>query len=211
MSPTEFLQNLSFMVITIKSFIKTSAITKCMFSSLNTAKQYPHFFHTALARWLSWRDRHPMHQKVVGSITGRGTYLGLGLDFYQGAYGRQSINVSLCLSLPPSLKINDKYTSGWGLKLKNFKWQQLLKTWRYALNSSFSPFPTGFKLYLRKTVAVRWDPSPLVTPSLLPILNKFICFSTLLQLSVVHCLPVSLAGAPILFCLLRDPALHLHF
>ena len=49
--------------------------------------------HVAQARWLSWLERHPIHQKVVGSIPG------------WDAYGRQPINVSLSLPLP---KINEK-------------------------------------------------------------------------------------------------------
>ena len=37
----------------------------------------------ALARWLSWLGRHPVHQKVAGLIPSR------------GVYGKQSIEVSL--------------------------------------------------------------------------------------------------------------------
>ena len=52
----------------------------------------------ALARWLSWLEYHPIHQKVAGSIPG------------SGMYGRQPVNVSLShwcfsssLSLSPAL------------------------------------------------------------------------------------------------------------
>ena len=34
----------------------------------------------ALAGWLSWSERHPIHQKVVGSNPSQATYLGCGLD-----------------------------------------------------------------------------------------------------------------------------------
>ena len=41
---------------------------------------------TVLARWLSWLERRPIHQKVAGSVPG------------QGMYERQLIDVSLSLS-----------------------------------------------------------------------------------------------------------------
>ena len=34
----------------------------------------------ALAGWLYWLERRPVHQKVVGSIPGQGTYLGCKFD-----------------------------------------------------------------------------------------------------------------------------------
>ena len=46
--------------------------------------------HNALAGWLSWLERHPIHQKVAGSISGLGTYQKQGTD--------------VSLSLPLSLK-----------------------------------------------------------------------------------------------------------
>ena len=33
---------------------------------------------TAPARWLSWWEHHPVHQKLEGSIVHQGTYLGCG-------------------------------------------------------------------------------------------------------------------------------------
>ena len=45
----------------------------------------------ALARWLSWLEHHPIHQKVAGSIPGR------------GAHGRQLVDVSLSLCVYPAL------------------------------------------------------------------------------------------------------------
>ena len=36
------------------------------------------------AQWLSWLECHPMHQKIVGSISGQGTYLGCGFDPWLG-------------------------------------------------------------------------------------------------------------------------------
>ena len=38
----------------------------------------------ALAELLSWLENHPVHQKVVGSIPGQGTYLGCRLDPQSG-------------------------------------------------------------------------------------------------------------------------------
>ena len=35
-------------------------------------------------QWLSWLKRHPIHQKVVGSIPGQGTFLGCGFDPQMG-------------------------------------------------------------------------------------------------------------------------------
>ena len=34
----------------------------------------------ALTRWLSWLERRPVYQKIVGYIPGQGTYLGCGSD-----------------------------------------------------------------------------------------------------------------------------------
>ena len=38
----------------------------------------------ALARWLSWLEHCPIHQKVVGSIFGQGTYLDYGYSPWLG-------------------------------------------------------------------------------------------------------------------------------
>ena len=51
---------------------------------------------TTLARWLSWSACCPVYQKVVGSIPGQGTYLGVGLITGRGMYRRrQPMDVSL--------------------------------------------------------------------------------------------------------------------
>ena len=67
----------------------------------------------ALAGWLSWLERHPIHQKVVGSIPHPGTYLGPGFASPSGR-GREAteclcsltliiLSCSLSLSLSPSI------------------------------------------------------------------------------------------------------------
>ena len=38
----------------------------------------------ALAKWLSWLECHPIHQKVEGLIPSQGTYLGCGFDPWSG-------------------------------------------------------------------------------------------------------------------------------
>ena len=64
--------------------------------------------------WLSWLERGPMHQQVVGSVPGQGTYLGWVLSLGQGIYRQQLVNVSLIFSL--SLTINKIIASGEDLK-----------------------------------------------------------------------------------------------
>lgn len=34
----------------------------------------------AQARWLSWLEREPVHQKVCGLVSGQGTYRGFGFE-----------------------------------------------------------------------------------------------------------------------------------
>ena len=36
--------------------------------------------HTALARWFSWLEHRPVHQKAAGSIPSQGTYLDCRFD-----------------------------------------------------------------------------------------------------------------------------------
>ena len=38
----------------------------------------------ALAGWLSWLERRPVHQRIAGSIPRQGTYLGCGFDLLAG-------------------------------------------------------------------------------------------------------------------------------
>ena len=57
----------------------------------------------ALAGWLGWLEHRPTHQKVTGSISGQGTYLGCGFDPWLG-HIQKGTNRCLFLSLPPSLK-----------------------------------------------------------------------------------------------------------
>ena len=56
--------------------------------------------------WLEWVVGALSHnQKVVGLIPGQGTYLGCVFGSQAGAYGRQSIDVSLSPLLPISLPL----------------------------------------------------------------------------------------------------------
>ena len=67
--------------------------------------------------WLSWLERHPINQKVVGLIPGQGTYLGCSSVPWSGhkqeatdqSFSLTSMFLSLCLPLSPSLsKSNEK-------------------------------------------------------------------------------------------------------
>ena len=71
---------------------------------------------SALARWLSWLEHRPTHQKVVGSIPGQGTSLGCGLMPSRVTCGRQQINVSH--TDVPLSKISE-CIFGWGFKKKS--------------------------------------------------------------------------------------------
>ena len=66
----------------------------------------------ALARWLSWLECCPIHQKVAGSIPGQGTRLGCGFNT-QLAHIWEAINQCSSLTstfLSPSLsKVNNKH------------------------------------------------------------------------------------------------------
>ena len=74
--------------------------------------------NVSLARELSWLQRCPVHQKVVGLIPCQGTYLGYGFD-PRSEHVREATNqcfsnmhVSLSLSFPLSLKCNLKNVLG---------------------------------------------------------------------------------------------------
>ena len=61
--------------------------------------------YPALAKWLCWLDHCPMHQKVVGSISSQGTYLGFVFDS-QSRHVWEVTDVSLLLSLSLSLSLS---------------------------------------------------------------------------------------------------------
>ena len=44
------------------------------------------YLFTAMARWFSWLECCPVHQKGSGLILSKGTYLGCGLDPSRGVY-----------------------------------------------------------------------------------------------------------------------------
>ena len=98
----------------------------CFSIPRRNARIKKHLF--ALARWLSWVNRHPVHQNVAGSIPVQGTCLGWGFDPQLGhmweasdwCFSLTSVSLSLSLSLLPSLKIN-KHILRWGLKKKKKK------------------------------------------------------------------------------------------
>ena len=62
----------------------------------------------ALARWLSWLEHRPTHQKAVGSIPGQGTQLGFRFHPWSGRIPEATSQcfslTSMFLSLPSSLK-----------------------------------------------------------------------------------------------------------
>ena len=78
-----------------------------------------------LAMWLSWLERHPIHQKVEGSIPSQGIYLGCGFDSWLWHILKAVIDIclshlflfflSLSLSLSlflSSIKINGNISLG---------------------------------------------------------------------------------------------------
>ena len=50
-----------------------------------------------LARWFSWLECCPVHQKVAGSISGPGTHLGCGFDPLSGCVQEATDSLSLSL------------------------------------------------------------------------------------------------------------------
>ena len=74
---------------------------------------------TTLARWLSWLESCPIHQKVVGSIPTQGTYLGCRFDPPLGL---------MFLSLTSSLSLKKKPLR-WGLKT-NWEKQKITVVWK---------------------------------------------------------------------------------
>ena len=88
--------------------------------------------------WLSWLKCHPINSEAMGLIPTQGTCLGCGFGPSQGAYEKQLINISLCVSLSryvsvslpplllppsslpslPSLPEINRHVLGWGLKKK---------------------------------------------------------------------------------------------
>ena len=79
-----------------------------------------------LAQLLSWLEHHPVHQNVVGSNPGR------------GAYRRQPIDVSLCLSLhsPPLKSANSPWVS---ITKNKTKQNKQLKT-KNMSNTDMQPY-----------------------------------------------------------------------
>ena len=68
---------------------------------------------SCLARWLSWLEHCPVHQK--GSIPSQGTFLGCGFDpWLHGSGGNQSMEMFLSVSVSPpsSLSKINKYILG---------------------------------------------------------------------------------------------------
>ena len=65
----------------------------------------------ARAMWLSWLEHCPVHQKLVGLISGQGIYLGWGIDPLLGCIG-EATDACLSLSFPHSCfsQINKKHT-----------------------------------------------------------------------------------------------------
>ena len=73
---------------------------------------FENFELSTLAGWLNWLEHLPVHQSVVGSILGQGTYLGCGFDPWSRPVGEAtnqcfslaSMSLSCSLYLPfPSL------------------------------------------------------------------------------------------------------------
>ena len=68
-----------------------------------------------MAKFLSWLEHHPIHQKVAGSIPNYNTYVGHGLDPQPGHVWEAIDGISF--SLPSSL-LKIKHILRWGLKHK---------------------------------------------------------------------------------------------
>ena len=91
-----------------------------MYVKPNDSQASPSRVYRAQARWLSWLEHRPIHQKTAGSIPGRtGGNRSMFLSL---------INVfhSLSLSPPPSsFSKNNKHILRWGFKKKSskkYKW-----------------------------------------------------------------------------------------
>lgn len=67
----------------------------------------------SLAKWLSRFEYCPIHQKVLGSVSGQGTYLGCWPDHLHSGHIHETTNqcfylffyLNLCLPLLPSLNL----------------------------------------------------------------------------------------------------------
>ena len=78
-----------------------------------------------LARWLNWLERHPMHQKVVGSIPSQGTYPRLQVQSLVRVCteGKQMLFFSHVMSpslLPFPLTLKSVSKSSGEYKINNF-------------------------------------------------------------------------------------------
>ena len=105
-----------------------------------------------LAKWLSWLEGHPTHQKVGSWIPSQGTHLACRFSPQYGqvweATNRCFSFTSVFLSLPVSLKIN-KHIFGWGLEEKFVIWK---------LTYYFKDL-TALKNYVKSTLLVlyKWN------------------------------------------------------
>ena len=61
---------------------------------------------STLAGWLSWMEHCPVHQNVVGSIPGQGTYLGYGFNPWSGSIWEETDQLFHVLSLALSLSLS---------------------------------------------------------------------------------------------------------
>ena len=91
----------------------------------------------AQARWLSWLEHHPMHQKIVSSIPGQGKYLGWKY-IIKSWFGKDCSSFCLIITIHfqncPGLKytVYGHLTHTFGKELKTWPERSLDRCMRYT-------------------------------------------------------------------------------